>query len=237
MTRAKASSNVVAGRAFALGRPRIAVAVAAATAATGLLACGGSTTSGTKTSAPIDVTAPASVRAQQQALHKQVIASLHHTSDAAYGEIPSYLPKTKVPTGRVVTATPEHPALAIEGVGVAVRLPHGRTDATIVGPDVPEKDQGTFQNTAKVSFDATFADTYGTVLLAASMFTITDELGTIHHPNVTVMHGGQLPTTLPHGRSITLLLRTTLPIGNGRVKYRPAGRHAVVSWDFDSETD
>ena len=36
---------------------------------------------------------------------------------------------------------------------------------------------------------------------------------------------------------LTLVLRTTLPIGNGRVNYRPAGHNALASWDFDNETD
>jgi len=50
-------------------------------------------------------------------------------------------------------------------------------------------------------------------------------------------HGGRPPAIAPRGRPITIRLRTTLPIGDGRVQYRPVGRHAVASWDFDNETD
>lgn len=75
------------------------------------------------------------------------------------------------------------------------------------------------------------------VPIAASMFTITDELGTVHHPKITVLRGGRVPARAPAGTPITLVMRATLPIGNGRVIYRPAGPHAVASWDFDSETD
>ena len=138
----------------------------------------------------------------------------HTHSDARYGGLPSYLPKPKIPTQRVVTARLAHPKLAIEGDTVEIVLPHARARATIVGPYVPDKDQGTFQNTANVSFDATFASVRGTVPLAASMFTISDELGAVHHPKITVRHGGRLPVRLPRGKPITLVLRTTLPFGN-----------------------
>ncbi len=224
------------------GIRRLCLGALPAVLAGGALAACGSGSSSTATRAktattPLGATVPAAARAQQAALHRQVTAALHTHSDARYGGLPSYLPKPKIPTQRVVTARLAHPKLAIEGDTVEIVLPHACARATIVGPYVPDKDQGTFQNTANVSFDATFASVRGTVPLAASMFTISDELGAVHHPKITVRHGGRLPVRLPRGKPITLVLRTTLPIGNGRVRYRPAGRHAVASWDFDSETD
>jgi hypothetical protein len=228
---------MLTGRVLGPGRWRVGAAVAgAAVAAVALTACGGGGRAATS-SAPIAATVPPAVRAQERALHDQVTASLHHESDARYGGLPGYLPKSKLRTDRTVIARSGHPALAIEGDAVRIVLPHGRTLATVVGPAVPDKDQGSFHNTVAVSFDATFADVHGTVPLAASAFTITDELGAVHRPRITVLGGGPRPQHARRGRPVTLVFHVTLPIGNGRVRYRPAGRHAVASWDFDSETD
>jgi hypothetical protein len=209
--------------------------VAASLAA--ITACGGSSSHRLGTPEAIEVTAPASVRAAQQALHAQVTRALRHHSNGRYGQIPRYLPRSNQPVQRIVVATPGHPVLAIEGDTVSVEIAHGRAQATIVGPDIPDRDQGSFHDTARVTFDATFAHVYGTIPLAASRFTITDELGGVHRPRLTMLGGGRVPSAARPGQPITLVLRTTLPIGNGRVNYRPAGHNALASWDFDNETD
>lgn len=63
------------------------------------------------------------------------------TSGNAYGYIPAWLGTPKVPVGRVVTATPTHPWLAVQGDTVRVQLPNARFLATVVGPAVPEEGQ------------------------------------------------------------------------------------------------
>ena len=50
--------------------------------------------------------------------------------------LPSWLPKASVPVGRVVTASATHPWLAIEGDSVMVKLTHGSSLVTVVGPAV-----------------------------------------------------------------------------------------------------
>jgi hypothetical protein len=219
------------------GWARVASALTVAASMAGMSACGDSAPHRATASTGIEVTAPPNIRAEQQALHAQVTRSLRHHSNGRYGQIPRYLPKSKQPVQRIVVAKPGHPVLAIEGDTVSVQSARGRALVTIVGPDVPDKDQGSFHDTAPVAFDVTFAHVHGTIPLAASRFTITDELGAIHRPRVTMKGGGRVPFAAPPGPPITLVLRTTLPIGNGRVNYRPAGDHALASWDFDNETD
>ena len=50
---------------------------------------------------------------------------------------PSFLPSSEAPVDRVVTASPGHPQLAVQGIGVEVSLPSGLGLATVTGPRVP----------------------------------------------------------------------------------------------------
>ena len=244
MSLAPRRTTTADARTAALGRRARRACVTGAAVVAALLAAGcgsgrhasanGSEEAGAHSN---DASAQRSLERRQQALHEQVVAALHHPSTARYGGLPAYLPKPKVPAHRMLTATPRHAVLTVEGDTVEVELPGARGRATVVGPDVPDKDQGTFQDTARVSFDVTFAAVRGSLPLARSAFTVTDELGAIHHPRLSARHGGRAPAIAPRGTPITIRLRTTLPIGNGRVQYRPVGRRALASWDFDSETD
>lgn len=178
------------------------------------------------------------LRAQEQTIHEQVTASLHQTNATQrYGGIPGFIPKSTLPVNRIVTATVAHPALAIQGDGVRLDSAQGTTIATAVGPEVPDRYQGSFHNSAPVSFDLSFAKVHGTIPIAPSMFVITDELGTILHPRLSVAGGGPVPADVPAGRPFTLVLKTKLPIGTGNVEYAPTGGHWLAEWNFDVETD
>jgi hypothetical protein len=241
MTSTPSSSEAQVSGSRALGPgfrrllpPAVAILAVAGVAAIVLaLAAGGSG----KRSATISV--PVRDPAQAQAVHQRVIAALHHLADknVRYGGIPSFLPKATIPVNRVVSATATHPALAIQGDAVALRLARGHALATAVGPDIPDRIQGTSAPSTPAAFDLTFTGARGSVPLKSSAFTVTDELGVVHHPQVSVLGGGVVPTSVPVGRSFTLVLRTQLPIGNGRLRYAPAGPHPLVAWDFDVETD
>ena len=156
---------------------------------------------------------------------------------ARYGGIPSWLPKPKVHVGRVATASPAHPWLAIEGDTVSVRLLHGRTLATAVGPSVPHEGQFPVPPSTPCTFTVTFSAARGSVPLRAGAFTIVDELGRRHHPRVSGRHGGAPPRRVADGRTVTLVVRDVLPTGNGRLRWTPAGSAAIVSWDFEVEID
>ena len=158
-------------------------------------------------------------------------------SSAGYGTIPSWLPKATVPVGRTVTATTAHPWLAVEGDTVSVHLARGRAEATTVGPAVPEEGRFPVPATSPCTFTVTFAVASGIVPLRASAFTIVDELGRLHHPQVKMRGGGPLPSHIPPGRTVSLTLKDVLPTGNGRLRWAPDGARPIVSWDFDVEID
>lgn len=180
------------------------------------------------------------LRAQEEAIHKQVLASLHHDSDAhvRYGSVPAALRnKQAPPADQTLTATTSRPATAIQGNGVVLRLPHGTALATAVGPDIPQRIQGSAALHTPATWDLTFTDVHGTIPISPKLFTVTDEQGLILAPRVTVVGGGPLPRTAPTGRSLTLVLKTTVSIGDGKLRYAPTGGAWLAQWDFDVETD
>ncbi len=159
------------------------------------------------------------------------------TAAAKYGGLPSWLPTPSVPVGRIVTASAAHPRLAIEGDTVSVQLAGGQVMATAVGPQVPEEGQFPVPATSPCTFIITFTQGSGRIPLRPAGFTIVDELGHLHQPQVTVPAGGAVPAGLPAGRTVTLTVKAVLPTGNGTLQWAPAGGQPVVSWDFDVEID
>ena len=159
------------------------------------------------------------------------------TSASGQGSIPAWLPKATVPVGRVVTASPAHPWLAVEGDTVRADLARGTALVTAVGPAVPEEGGFPVPATSPCTFTVTFARAMGSVPLRAGAFTITDELGHLHHPRVALAGGGSVPSRVAPGHPVTITVSDVLPTGNGTLHWAPVGGAAVVSWDFDVEID
>jgi hypothetical protein len=67
--------------------------------------------------------------------------------------------------------------------------------------------------------------------------TVQDEEGRLHHLAIAPRGGGALPARAPRRGTTTLVLRAVLPVGNGQLRWAPAGGAPVVSWDFDVEID
>jgi hypothetical protein len=158
-------------------------------------------------------------------------------SDAKYGGLPSWLPKATVPVGRIVDASPAHSVLGIEGDTVAVKLASGSVYATAVGPSVPESGKFPVPRTSPCTFVVTFAKASGAIAIRPADFTITDEQGHLHHPNVTVLHGGAPPSQITAGKPVTLEIYAVLPTGSGSLSWAPQTPRPIVSWDFDVEID
>jgi hypothetical protein len=154
-----------------------------------------------------------------------------------YGQIPSWLPKAKVPVGRVVVASAAHPRLAIEGDTVSAELAHGHVLVTAVGPSVPEEGQFPVPPTSACTFLVTFTAPTGTIPLKADAFTILDEFGSLHQPKVTGLPGATGSRQERPGRTVTLRVYAVLPTGNGQLRWAPQGKTPLVSWDFDVEID
>jgi hypothetical protein len=158
-------------------------------------------------------------------------------ASATYGQLPSWLPKATVATGRTVQASEAHPQLAIQGDGIAVHLRHGRVLALAVGPEVPEDGQFPVPKTSPVAFTVTLRAASGAVPLRAGAFTILDEFGHLHHPRVVAPHGATLPARVRAGATVTLTVRDVLPTGGGQLRWSPEGAKPIASWDFDVEID
>jgi hypothetical protein len=156
---------------------------------------------------------------------------------ATYSQIPSWIPRAKVAVGRVVVASAAHPALAIQGDTVSVRLAAGHVVATAVGPTVPEEGKFPVPATTACTFVLTLTNASGNVPITARAFTILDESGHLHSPTVTAVAGARLPGRARPGRSVTLRIHAILPTGNGQLRWAPDDSAPIVSWDFDVEID
>jgi hypothetical protein len=158
-------------------------------------------------------------------------------SAARYGGIPSWLPKAKVPVGRIVKASRAHPVLAIQGNTVSVHLARGRVLATAVGPSVPEEGRFPVPATSPCTFIVTFAAASSVIPLRTTAFTFIDDFGHVRHPRVTAVGGGVPPRWVSPGRTVSLKVHDVLPTGDGGLTWAPDGGRPIVSWDFDVEID
>lgn len=189
---------------------------------------------------PVIRSAAARVRAGHAPAQAVHVTARHPRSRAAgghYGGLPSWLPKATIPVNRVVTATPAHPALGIEGDTITVRLAGARAVVTTVGPVVPEEGRFPVPATSPCTFTISFARSHGVIHLAAGQFTVLDELGHIHHLRVRLSDGRPLPARVPAGRILTITASTVLPTGNGRLRWTPGTAKPLAAWDFDVEID
>ena len=159
----------------------------------------------------------------------------HHA--ASYGKLPSWLPESTVPVGRVVEASVGHPKLGIEGDTVSVVLPSSRMMATLVGPAVPEEGEFPQPLTVQCTFTVTLDHVSGqAVPLAARDFTVFDELGT-RIPVTLTSPAGPAPAAAPAGQRTTFDLVAMVPPGAGTVQWDPGTAEPVVAWDFTVEVD
>lgn len=213
-----------------------------------LVAAGcGTSTSNTATTTRRPVPKPAgvsaAVRAQEQAIHAQVLAALHGPAPKRLKPgIPSFIPRSSTAVNRIVTATPSHPQLAIQGDSVLLDLPSGHGLATMNGPLYNNKYVGTNDPTVPAAFVLTFTRTHGTLPLAPDDFTILDELGNKIVPKIRVQGGGPLPKQLDAGQRLTLIMTTIISTGDGAIVYNPTGipkpgHRPLVGWDFVVEDD
>jgi hypothetical protein len=158
------------------------------------------------------------------------------SGSGTYGGLPSWLPKSTVKVGRVVSASAAHPKLAIQGDTVAVTLADGHVLATAVGPVVPEEGEFPVPATSPCRFTVTFTRAAGVVPVSPATFTILDEQGQLHHPRVIARGGGKAPATVGQ-QTVTIVIKAVLPTGSGELRWSPGPGKPVVSWDFDIEID
>jgi hypothetical protein len=236
------------GRAFGLG-PRRAVFVAAAVVVSAVLVIafvgvllnhdpGSAAPHRLVAAQRLATTRPVSQSPASAAIHGSAVT---HGSTAGrsakYGGLPSWLPKAKIPVGRVLEASSAHPVLTIQGDTVSVHLASGRVLATAVGPTVPEEGRFPVPETTPCTFIITFTAATGPIPISATAFRFVDELHHVHHPRVTAMDGGALPREIAPGRTVSLKVYDVLPTGDGGLEWVPPGARPIVAWDPDVEID
>jgi hypothetical protein len=146
-------------------------------------------------------------------------------------------PTATMHVGRVLSAAPNHPQLAIEGDTVALRMAGGRARMTAVGPAVPEQGAFPVPATSPCRFTVTVSSVHGSIPIDSRAFSLVSEDGRLHRARVTLPGGGHAPSRVGPGRSVTLSLNAVLPTGNGRLRWAPAGGPAIATWDFEVEID
>jgi hypothetical protein len=158
-------------------------------------------------------------------------------SGGKYGGLPSWLPKSTVPVGRVVQASAAHPRLGIEGDTIVVHVGSARVTVTAVGPQVPEEGKFPVPATSPCAFDVTLTRASAAIALRTGDFTVLDELGQLHFLRITARGGGHAPASIRPGQTVTMVMRAVLPTGSGTLRWSPRSPRPVASWDFDVEID
>ncbi|MGO8904041.1 MAG: hypothetical protein ACLPUT_10500 [Solirubrobacteraceae bacterium] len=159
------------------------------------------------------------------------------SAKARYGGLPSWLPKSTFNPHEVLRASLRKPVLAIQGNTVSVNLAGGHVLATMVGPTVPEDGKFPVPPTSPATFVVTLSHASGVVPISAAAFALVDERGTVRHPAITAVGGGPPPARVAPGKTVSLRMHDVIPTGDGGLLWKPEGRHAIVSWDFNVEID
>jgi len=169
-----------------------------------------------------------------------VVALAGHSTASAklkYGGLPSWLPKSTFNPNEILQASLRKPVLAIQGNTVSVNLADGHVLAKMIGPTVPEDGKFPVPPTSPATFVLTLSHASGVVPLSATAFALVDERGIVRYPTITVVGGGPLPARLAPGKTLSLRMHDVIPTGDGGLLWKPEGRHAIVSWDFNVEID
>jgi len=148
------------------------------------------------------------------------------------GDWPTFLP---TPTdGGVATGSSVAPAMSYAGSPVVVALDDASVTVNVDGPSYPA-DTKLGADSVTCTFTVTFRDATAAVDLTHAYFDVVDHAGGIHR--LTAAPASALPATLKPGAATVAKLVTTLPSGEGFVRFFVAGATAVAGWDYVAETD
>jgi hypothetical protein len=164
--------------------------------------------------------------------------------------VPSWIPKSTVAVGRIVTASAAHPAVAVEGDTVAVQVPGAAARVTVVGPQVPVSGVAPIPTRSAVMFQVTLSGVSGITPISAADFSVVDELGALTHPRLVASVGpitnvgpiptavGSVPSNVTRNEAVTFDFTDTIAVGNGVLQWAPVGNgRTLVEWDFAVEVD
>jgi hypothetical protein len=162
-------------------------------------------------------------------------------SEAAYGTLPSYLPKSSLTPDGVLTGTAARPALTVEGDAVDVVLGattgHAETvRATVTGPVVPGEGLPYQPEATTATFQVTLEAASTAIPLALEQFHAVDHLGAIYQLAPVPGQPGP-PATIEPGQTVSFELRAVTVTGEGILQWAPDQQHPVATWDFVVEND
>ncbi len=154
-----------------------------------------------------------------------------HACADRYGGLPSWLPTSTVAAHHVVRASAARPQVGVEGDTIEVILAQGSARATVVGPYGTVQGQYPVPETTPCTMVMTLSARRGTVAVRAGDFTFVDEMGNVHHPQVTA---GSTSTAPPGEEQVSI--HDVLPTGAGQLRWAPNGS-TIATWDFSVEID
>jgi hypothetical protein len=158
-------------------------------------------------------------------------------SDAAYGTLPSYLPKSSLTPDSVLSGTADRPALTVEGDAVDVRLAGGATlRATVTGPVVPGEGLPFQAAATTATFLVTLEAASTSIPVALEQFHAVDHLGAVSSLAPIPGQPGP-PATVEPGQTVSFELRAVMVTGEGILQWAPDQQHPVATWDFVVEND
>jgi hypothetical protein len=175
---------------------------------------------------------PSAAGAQAQTPHTGLAPQ-----DATYGSLPSWLPHSITPVGRVVQASAAHPWIGIGGDTIVVHIAGQSVDASMVGPQVPRQGVFPMPKTSPCTFIVSLTHASGSIPLNPSDFLIVDQRGRLHRTVVHAADGRAPMRSVSRGHTTTIRLDTVLPTGPGEVVWTTNGRTPIVSFEFVTEID
>jgi hypothetical protein len=153
-------------------------------------------------------------------------------SEAGIGDWPTFLP---TPTaGGTARGSLTDPAMSYAGSPVIITLDGAEVTVDVEGPSYPA-DTKLGADRVACTFTVTLRAGTTNVDLAGARFDVLDHAGSVHE--LTFAKGTSIPHTLRSGQSVEGRLTTTLPSGEGFVRFYPTGAKAAAGWDYVAETD
>ncbi len=151
---------------------------------------------------------------------------------AGIGDWPTFLP-TPSAEG-VAHGSPSNPAMSFAGSPVIVTLDGAEITVNVEGPSYPA-DTKLGDDRVACTFTVTLRSASTDLDLRAARFDLLDHSGAVHP--LKSIKGTSIPRTLRPGQTVQVRLTTTVPSGEGFVRFYPEGSEATAGWDYVAETD
>jgi len=151
---------------------------------------------------------------------------------------PTYLPPSTLhyDSDALVVGTAAKPALTNQGDPVKVVTPRWSVVAVVTGPEVPGEGLPYQADFTTCTWTVTLSGATADVPVAVADFDSIDFRGDVYQPRLVP---GQPvpPKTLRPGQTVRFELRAGEAVGEGLMRWAPAGGRVVAKWDFVVEND